>query len=167
MSTAHADQRCQTERDDEDSPVELPYLCSVAHRFTEVYSSPGHVSVLKDFGQFVVTRLVEEEDEEDEEYLYEGYDEEEVDDGFEDEDSYEEERLVLQSRATVRRRRVRKKGKKRCPFKRRRSCRTRSGRKVGQRKRKEQVTVSSPSLQPVLPDKMSGLHDIRDLEEHS
>ncbi|CAK6969375.1 microtubule-associated serine/threonine-protein kinase 3-like [Scomber scombrus] len=103
---SHADQRCQMERDDEDSPVELPYLCSVAHRFTEVYSSPGHVSVLKDFGQFVVTRLVEEEDEEDEEYLDEGYDEEEVDDGFEDEDPYEEERLVLQSRATVRRRRV-------------------------------------------------------------
>ena len=36
LSTAHADQRSQTDGDDKDSPVELPYLCSVAHRFTEV-----------------------------------------------------------------------------------------------------------------------------------
>ena len=36
VSTAHADEWCQELRSDEEPPVVLPYLCSVAHRFSEV-----------------------------------------------------------------------------------------------------------------------------------
>ncbi|XP_053192708.1 microtubule-associated serine/threonine-protein kinase 3-like [Scomber japonicus] len=53
--------------------VKLPYLCSVAHRFTEVYGSPEHLSAPIPFNQIVVTRLVEEyeEEEDDDEFNYE------------------------------------------------------------------------------------------------
>ncbi|CAK6970187.1 microtubule-associated serine/threonine-protein kinase 3-like [Scomber scombrus] len=118
-----ADQQCQEDEGDEEPTVELPYLCSVAHRFTEVYSSPEHLSAPIAFNQIVVTRLVEEDEEEEEEQFnyYEGkfnecFDEQEqVDEGFEEEESSEEkeedpqEERQQRRRATPRRRSERKK----------------------------------------------------------
>ena len=141
----------------------------------QVYASPEHLSAPIAFNQIVVTRLMEEYEEEED---YEGkfndcFDVQEPDDGFGEQESSEEKEEDLQEerqqrrRATPRRRSEKEKWRRmmkrrRCPWKGRTSClrRRRGPNGGGQRKRLD--TVPSPSLH-LVPEKIdTGPLDNRD-----